>query len=274
MPSHAGHPSIPPLVGRAGELATLVAALYDAEAGRGSTVFVVGESGIGKTRLVVGAHRAGLSPRFRHRRRTRVSRRDRRAVRGLLRRLLPLLRALEPSVVTLLTRGGTAELAQLFPALASGERTWSAPPPSPRATLPKRRHACSGTSRRSSRATPRECRCSSCSRISSGPTARRWRCCTSSRDSWGTPGCSSSARTTIRTSVAVRPCAAPSSRCATLTRRGGFASDLCSRMRVAELLDAVVRRRSRARRRVRRAPPALDGRKSVLHRRNTQGPRR
>ena len=31
--------------------------------------------------------------------------------------LLPLLRGIEPSVLTLLTRGGTAELAQLFPAL-------------------------------------------------------------------------------------------------------------------------------------------------------------
>jgi len=37
--------------------------------------------------------------------------------------LLPVLRALEPSVLSLLTRGGNAELMQLFPALTSGERS-------------------------------------------------------------------------------------------------------------------------------------------------------
>src|SRR5262249_40818301 len=36
--------------------------------------------------------------------------------------LMPLLRGIDPSVLTLLTRGGTAELAQLFPALGTADR--------------------------------------------------------------------------------------------------------------------------------------------------------
>jgi hypothetical protein len=51
------------LVGRAGELAELEAALADAAAGRPSLVFVAGESGVGKTRLLAElgrrAERAG-----------------------------------------------------------------------------------------------------------------------------------------------------------------------------------------------------------------------
>jgi len=34
--------------------------------------------------------------------------------------LLPMLRGVEPSVLNLLSRGGIAELAQLFPALGTG----------------------------------------------------------------------------------------------------------------------------------------------------------
>jgi predicted ATPase len=40
------------LVGRSGEVSVLDAALRDAEAGRGSVVVLVGEPGLGKTRLV------------------------------------------------------------------------------------------------------------------------------------------------------------------------------------------------------------------------------
>ena len=52
--------SRPSLVGRATELNTLVAALTAADSGAGSTVFVVGESGIGKTKLVA----EGITARF------------------------------------------------------------------------------------------------------------------------------------------------------------------------------------------------------------------
>jgi DNA-binding CsgD family transcriptional regulator len=114
--------SRPSLVGRATELNTLVAALTAADSGAGSTVFVVGESGIGKTKLVEAL----------------VERAAGRGFATALGRaypvetgvpyavfsdaLMPLLRAIEPSVLMLLTRGGAAELAQLFPALRNADR--------------------------------------------------------------------------------------------------------------------------------------------------------
>jgi DNA-binding SARP family transcriptional activator len=48
----ADKPAGPPLVGRTAELDLLVDALHTAAAGRGSTAVVIGEPGIGKTRLV------------------------------------------------------------------------------------------------------------------------------------------------------------------------------------------------------------------------------
>src|SRR5206468_2069952 len=50
-PRRATPPARPPLVGRSGELAKLEAALMDAAAGSGRMAFVVGEMGVGKTRL-------------------------------------------------------------------------------------------------------------------------------------------------------------------------------------------------------------------------------
>ncbi len=110
------------LVGRATELDTLVGALTAADAGAGSTVFVVGESGIGKTKLVEAlvehASRRGFAT---------ATGRAYPVETGVpyavfSDALMPLLRGIEPSVLMLLTRGGTAELAQLFPALGNGDR--------------------------------------------------------------------------------------------------------------------------------------------------------
>ncbi len=110
------------LVGRATELNTLVAALTAADSGAGSTVFVVGESGIGKTKLVEAlvehASRRGFAT---------ATGRAYPVETGVpyavfSDALMPLLRGIEPSVLMLLTRGGTAELAQLFPALSNGDR--------------------------------------------------------------------------------------------------------------------------------------------------------
>src|SRR5262252_5613805 len=113
-------PSAPTLIGRGPEFATLTTALSDAETGHGRTMFVVGESGIGKTRLVSTladhASRRGFSVAVG--RAYPVESGVPYAVFSDA--LLPMLRTVEPSVLTLLTRGGTAELAQLFPALDGG----------------------------------------------------------------------------------------------------------------------------------------------------------
>lgn len=112
----------PTLIGRSAELSKLATALQSAEAGRGSTVIVAGESGIGKTRLASALVELATK---------------RNVVVAVGRAypvetgvpyavfsdaLLPLLRAIDPSALSLLTRGGNAELVQLFPALASGDR--------------------------------------------------------------------------------------------------------------------------------------------------------
>src|SRR5437660_7119599 len=106
----------PTLVGRGPELATMAAALSDADAGRGRTVFVVGESGIGKTHLVTT-----LADQASWRGFTVAVGRAYPVERGVpyavfSDALLPVLRGVEPSVLTLLSRGGMAELTQLFPA--------------------------------------------------------------------------------------------------------------------------------------------------------------
>src|SRR5262252_8014418 len=113
-------PAAPTLIGRGPELATLTAALSDAETGHGRTVFVVGESGIGKTRLV-----STLADIASRRRFSVAVGRAYPVESGVpyavfSDALLPMLRGVEPSVINVLTRGGTAELAQLFPALGAG----------------------------------------------------------------------------------------------------------------------------------------------------------
>ena len=135
MPNPTHRPRIPvpghqvssrsSLVGRATELNTLAAALTAADSGSGSTIFVVGESGIGKTKLVEvvieQAARRGFATAIG--RAYPVETGVPYAVFSDA--LMPLLRGIEPSVLTLLTRGGTAELAHLFPALASVDRPTS-----------------------------------------------------------------------------------------------------------------------------------------------------
>lgn len=108
------------LVGRSAELAILSRTIDEAAEGAGRSVFIVGEGGIGKTRLATAAA-------------------DRAASRGwtiavgraypvetgvpyalFSDALLPLLRKLEPATLSILTRGGSAELGYLFPTLATG----------------------------------------------------------------------------------------------------------------------------------------------------------
>src|SRR5215470_13734625 len=108
------------VIGRGPEATTLVAALADADAGRGKTFFVAGESGIGKTYLV-----ASIAEQAEQRGFTVAIGRAYPVESGVpysvfSDALLPVLRTIEPSVLTLLTRGGMAELVQLFPSLDQG----------------------------------------------------------------------------------------------------------------------------------------------------------
>src|SRR6185436_13499472 len=120
--ARAAAPTTIPLTGRTKELATLSAALHEADAGRGASVILSGESGIGKTRLATALVDLAMKRGF-----TIAVGRAYPVEAGVpyavfSDALLPVLRTLEPSVLSLLTRGGNAELTQLFPALATNER--------------------------------------------------------------------------------------------------------------------------------------------------------
>jgi DNA-binding CsgD family transcriptional regulator/tetratricopeptide (TPR) repeat protein len=112
-----------PLVGRSAEMALLTKTIDEAAKGAGRSVFLVGEGGIGKTRLAAAAA-------------------ERAAKRGwsvaigrsypvesgvpyalFADALLPLVRNLEPTTLAVLTRGGTSELGYIFPNLVpAGDR--------------------------------------------------------------------------------------------------------------------------------------------------------
>ena len=111
-----------PLIGRGGELAKLTAALQSAETGHGGTFIITGESGIGKTRLatalidVAAKRNAAIAVGRAYPVETGVP------YAIFSDALLPILRGIDPSALALLTRGGNAELVQLFPALGTGDR--------------------------------------------------------------------------------------------------------------------------------------------------------
>jgi DNA-binding NarL/FixJ family response regulator len=112
-----------PLIGRAEELAALQTALEHAGAGRGRTVVLAGAGGIGKTRLAktLADRAAKLGWKVAMGRAYPVESGVPYALFSDA--LLPLLRQLDASTLSLLTRGGHADLAYLFPALAqSGDR--------------------------------------------------------------------------------------------------------------------------------------------------------
>ncbi|HEV8497363.1 MAG TPA: AAA family ATPase, partial [Gemmatimonadaceae bacterium] len=116
-----------PLAGRAVELQALSGLLADADAGRGGTMFVVGESGVGKTRLA-----SAIVDRATERGFTVAIGRAYPVETGIpyavfSDAMVPMLRTIEPSVLTLLTRGGTSDLIQLFPALDTTTRTSTTP---------------------------------------------------------------------------------------------------------------------------------------------------
>ena len=112
-------PAEAPLVGRREELARLTAAIEDAENGTGRVIFISGEGGVGKTRLATAAaeiaEKRGWSV---------VIGRAYPVETGVpyalfSDALLPLVRKIEPAALSVLTRGGAAELSLLFPALGA-----------------------------------------------------------------------------------------------------------------------------------------------------------
>ncbi len=115
--------AVAPLVGRAEELSLVASLLKEAKKGSGRTLIVSGEGGIGKTRILTAAaekaHKDGWNV---------VVGRAYAVETGIpyalfSDALLPLLRSLEPGTLSVLTRGGMAELGYLFPGLASpGDR--------------------------------------------------------------------------------------------------------------------------------------------------------
>jgi predicted ATPase len=116
-------PDVAPLVGRGTELALLSRTLDEAANGAGRSVFIVGEGGIGKTRLA-----AAVAERAAKRGWTVAIGRAYPVETGVpyavfSDALLPIVRKLEPATLSVLTRGGAADLGYLFPNLgAPGDR--------------------------------------------------------------------------------------------------------------------------------------------------------
>lgn len=107
-----------PFIGRGADVALLSRSLDEAANGHGCAVFVVGEGGIGKTRLA-----AAIAERARKKGWTVVSGRAYPVETGVpyavfSDALVPLLRAMDASHLSVLTRGGASEFAQMFPNLA------------------------------------------------------------------------------------------------------------------------------------------------------------
>ncbi|HTR79404.1 MAG TPA: AAA family ATPase, partial [Gemmatimonadaceae bacterium] len=119
MPSAA-----PPLVGRTQEIAALTAALGHAARGRGALHLIVGEGGIGKTRLALLAGELAAAQGF-----TCLVGSAYALESGIPYALfadafVPVLRAMPSETLQVLARGAAGELAMLFPSL----RTEAAPP--------------------------------------------------------------------------------------------------------------------------------------------------
>ncbi|HJP60958.1 MAG TPA: AAA family ATPase [Gemmatimonadaceae bacterium] len=109
-----------PLIGRGADLTLLSTSLDEAGKGSGRTVFIVGEGGIGKTRLA-----AALAERAAKQGWAVVSGRAYPVETGVpyavfSDALVPLLRSMDPAHLAVITRGGASEFAQMFPNLSPG----------------------------------------------------------------------------------------------------------------------------------------------------------
>lgn len=120
-------PSIWPLAGRTTELVMTQRALDDAAAGKCSALLFRGESGIGKTRLAHLAVRHAAELGW-----TVASGSAYPVETGIpyalfADALVPVLRHLGDATLTLISRGATSQLAQIFPALTLGQPPADAP---------------------------------------------------------------------------------------------------------------------------------------------------
>ena len=108
-----------PLIGRSSELGQLSTVLRDAKKGKGRTQFVVGEGGIGKTRLLTALADKSAKDGW-----NVVAGSSYAVETGIPYALfsdafLPLIQSFDSSTLNVLTRGGSAELGILFPALGN-----------------------------------------------------------------------------------------------------------------------------------------------------------
>jgi predicted ATPase len=110
-------PARPPLIGRSDELARIESALAAAEGGRGHTLLLVGEGGVGKTRLARAAAEAASRRGFAVAEGRAYSVESGVPYAVFADALAATLRRLDPSALNTLTRGASAELAFIFPAL-------------------------------------------------------------------------------------------------------------------------------------------------------------
>lgn len=107
-----------PMVGRTADISLLGAMLTSAAGGTGGTLFLSGEGGVGKTRLVEAIAERAAKLGF-----TVATGRAYPVETGVpyaafADALVPVLQAMDPSHLAVLSRGGTAELRHLFPSLS------------------------------------------------------------------------------------------------------------------------------------------------------------
>src|SRR6185436_9087179 len=107
-----------PLVGRSAELALLSRTMDEAAKGAGSSVFITGEGGIGKTRLAMAAAERATKKGW-----SVAVGRAYPVETGVPYALfsdafLPLVSKLEPASMALLTRGGASDFGNVFPYLS------------------------------------------------------------------------------------------------------------------------------------------------------------
>ncbi len=111
-----------PLVGRSAELALLSRTIDEAVKGAGRAVFIVGEGGVGKTRLAAAATERAAKNGWN----VAVGRAypvETGVPYALFSdALLPLVRKLDPATLTVLTRGNAADFGYLFPTLGTSQQ--------------------------------------------------------------------------------------------------------------------------------------------------------